>query len=125
MPVTYRIDDDVVQMTLDGDIPPDDVLRTFDHVLVDPTCPPRFVLLFDVRKSTSLARRPTEDIIRVASYLGPHKERVARCAVVATEDVHFGLSRIGAAFCEAGGVVTNVFRDRDEAMAWLRSDSTH
>ena len=121
MPVTYRVDDDVLEMTFNGDCPPDEVIQTFHEALDDPACPPKFALFVDVRKSTSLATRPTPDIIRVAEYLGPHKSRVARCAVLATEDVHFGLSRLGAVYSEAKGVVTNVFRDRDEAIAWLRA----
>jgi hypothetical protein len=121
MPVTYRIDQNIVQLTFEGENEPDAVIATFDRALLDPTSPPRFALLVDVRKSTSLASRATEDIIRVASHLGPHKDRVSRCAVLATEDVHFGLGRMGAVYSEAGGVMTNVFRDRDEALAWLRS----
>lgn len=121
MPVTYRVNGDVLEMTFDGDCPPDEVIQTFNHALDDPTCPPKFLLLADVRKSTSLATRPTPEIIRVAEYLGPHKNRVTRCAVLATEGIRFGLSRLGAVYSEAAGVVTRVFSDGDEALAWLRS----
>jgi len=124
VPVTYRMDNNIAEMALVGETDPDDVIQTFHHLLNDPACAPRFGLLVDVRGSSTLATRTTEDIIRVASHLGPHSERVARCAVLATEDVHFGLSRLGAVYSEAAGVMTNVFRDRDAALAWLRAAAT-
>ena len=121
MPATYHVQGDVVEMSLVGDCPPDEVIQTFHEALEDPATPSRFVLLLDVRKSTSLATRSTADIIRVAEHLGPHKDRVTRCGVLATENVHFGLSRLGAVYSETAGVMTSVFRDRDEALAWLHS----
>jgi hypothetical protein len=41
--------------------------------------------------------------------------------VLATENVHFGLSRLGAVYSETAGVMTSVFRDREEAIQWLHS----
>ena len=119
MPVTYHVNDDVIEMALNGECPPDEVIQAFHEALADPATPSTFVLFVDVRKSTSLASRDTADIIRVAEYLGPHKDRVKRCAVLATEQVHFGLSRLGAVYSETAGVMTSVFRDREEALAWL------
>jgi hypothetical protein len=121
MPATYRLLNDVVEISLVGNVPPEEVIQTFHEGLDDPATPSRFFVLLDVRESTSLATRPTADIIRVAETLGPHKDRVARCAVIATENVHFGLSRLGAVYSETAGVMTSVFRDRDEAIAWLHS----
>jgi hypothetical protein len=120
MPATYRIQKDLVEISLIGECPPDEVIQTFHEALDDPSTPSQFILFLDVRKSTSLASRDTADIIRVAEYLGPHKDRVTRCAVLATENVHFGLSRLGAVYSETAGVMTSVFRDREEAIAWLR-----
>jgi hypothetical protein len=119
MPVTYRVNKDFVEMSLHGECPPDEVIQTFHEALDDPATPPQFVLFLDVRESTSLARRATSEIIRVAEHLGNYKDRVGRCAVLATENIHFGLSRLGAVYSETAGVMTSVFRDRDEAIAWL------
>ena len=120
MPVTYHVHDTVVEMTLQGNCPPEEVIQTFHEALDDESTPDEFVLLLDVRKSTSLATRPTSEIIRVAEYLGPFQDRVKRCAVLATENVHFGLSRLGAVYSETAGVMTSVFRDKDEAITWLQ-----
>ena len=121
MPATYRLLGDVVEITLVGSNSPDDVIQTFHEAHDNPATPRRLFLLLDVRESTSLATQPTAEIIRVAEHLGPYKDRVGRCAVVATANVHFGLSRLGAVYSETAGVMTSVFRDRDEAIAWLHS----
>ena len=121
MPVSYRINQNIVEMSLDGDCPPDEVIATFHRVLDDELVGDEFFLLLDVRNSTSLATRATQEIVRVAEYLGPYQDRVLRCAVLATENVHFGLSRLGAVYSETAGVMTSVFRDYDEAVTWLHS----
>lgn len=121
MSATYRLNDDVVEMTLNGTTGIDEVIQTFHKALDDSNTPEEFVLLLDVRQSSSLATRPTSDIIKVAEYLGPFQDRVKRCAVLATENIHFGLSRLGAVYSETAGVMTSVFRDKEEAIDWLHS----
>jgi hypothetical protein len=121
MSATYRLNDDVVEMTLNGTTGIDEVIQTFHKALDDSNTPEEFVLLLDVRESSSLATRPTSEIIKVAEYLGPFQDRVKRCAVLATENIHFGLSRLGAVYSETAGVMTSVFRDKEEAIDWLHS----
>ena len=121
MSATYRLNDDVVEMTLNGTTGIDEVIQTFHKALDDSNTPEEFVLLVDVRESSSLATRPTSEIIKVAEYLGPFQDRVKRCAVLATENIHFGLSRLGAVYSETAGVMTSVFRDKEEAIDWLHS----
>jgi hypothetical protein len=122
MSATYRLNDDVVEMTLNGTTGIDEVIQTFHKALDDSNTPEEFVLLVDVRESSSLATRPTSEIIKVAEYLGPFQDRVKRCAVLATENIHFGLSRLGAVYSETAGVMTSVFRDKEEAISWLHSE---
>jgi len=123
MPVTYRIEGDIAEMSFEGAFPLEDVFAAFHRMLEDPACPEQIRILLDVRKSATLATRPTDEIIRVAEYVGPYKDRVLRCAVVAAADVHYGLGRMGAVYSEAKGVMTRVFRDRAEASAWLKGES--
>jgi len=122
MSATYRLNDDVVEMTLNGTTGIEEVIQTFHKALDDSNTPEEFVLLVDVRESSSLATRPTSEIIKVAEYLGPFQDRVKRCAVLATENIHFGLSRLGAVYSETAGVMTSVFRDKEEAISWLHSE---
>jgi hypothetical protein len=123
--VTFSIEGDLLTMTLEGKYPPEDVVEQFLVAIRDPRCPDAVALLVDVSASTSLATRPTEQIRLVAERLGEFKDRIGRrCAVLATSDVNFGLSRLGAVYSEGVGVHVQVFRDRAEALAWLRAGDT-
>ena len=74
-----------------------------------------------VPRSESLATAPASNIRMVSEFLGPHADCIGgRLAVVASSNVHFGLSQMGAVHCEGVGVTARVFRTADEALAWLR-----
>jgi len=42
--------------------------------------------------------------------------------MVASSDVHFGLSRLGSVYSEGVGVDVQVFRDLESAITWLTSE---
>jgi hypothetical protein len=120
MAVTHSIQDGVLTMELVGTYLSADVIRQFLKALNDPKCPPRVALLMDVSRSESLAKRPTDEIRMVAEFLGSYSERVGgRCAVVASPDVHYGLSQMGSVFSESVGITARVFRTKNEAIDWL------
>lgn len=122
MAVTYVIEGDLLTLTLEGEYAPEDVIERFLSAMSGPKCPDPVTLLVDVSASASLATRPTDQIRLVAERLGEFKNRIGgRCAVVAASDVNFGLSRLGAVYSEGVGVHVEVFRDRAQALAWLRS----
>jgi hypothetical protein len=120
MPVRYSFKDNLFHMEMEGSCTHKDVLEVFLSALEDPAFPsdPQFV--FDVRKSEVLATRDPEEVKAVARFFSENAERVGnRCAIVASEPVHYGLSRMGAAFAEFGGAEVRVFRSLEEAVAWL------
>ena len=122
MAVQYSIRQDVVTMEFAGVYEPQDVTRSFLEALADPAFPTPAALLIDVTRSKSLATRPAADIRMVAEFLGPFADRIGgRVAVVASSDVHFGLSQMGAVYSERVGVAAKVFRTTDDALAWLKS----
>lgn len=124
MPVSYELRDAVLRMSLEGEYEPEDILRTFLAAMADPSCPKRVDFLLDVTRSTSLAKRAPGEIQTVAEALGPFDTRIGgRCAVVASDDLQFGLSRMGSAYSGAVGVEVQVFRDPDAALSWLASDA--
>jgi hypothetical protein len=125
MPVAYRLDGSLLRLDLEGAYEPEDVIRAFHAGLDDPSCPPRVRLLVDVSRSTSLESRSPTEVRLLTEYLGPYETRIGgRCAVVAVKDVHFGLSRMGAAFSEGVGVEAAVFREEREAIEWLFSEAS-
>jgi hypothetical protein len=122
MAVQYSIREGVLTMELAGTYEPKDVVSRFLEAIAEPDCPRPAMLLVDVSRSESLATRSAADIRMVAEFLGPYAERVGgRCAVVAPSDVQFGLSQMGAVYSQGVGVSAQVFRTREDALAWLKS----
>ncbi len=123
MAVTYRIDNDLLILDCEGEYPREDVERVFVRAMKDAATPQRVHLLLDVTGSRSLSGRSSNEIRRTAMALGPCAERLGgRAAVLATSDVHYGLCRMGAVYSEAKGVRVQVFKERTEALAWLREE---
>ncbi|HET9951405.1 MAG TPA: hypothetical protein VFS09_06380, partial [Candidatus Eisenbacteria bacterium] len=122
MPVSYEIRDVVLRLNLEGEYEPEEILRTFLAAMSDPACPKPVALLVDVSRSESLSKRSPGEIQTVAQALGPFAKRIGgRCAVVATDDLHFGLTRMGSAYSGGVGVDVQVFREMDAALGWLAS----
>ena len=121
MPVTWSLEGDLVQLSLEGQYEPTDIIDAFLAALADPRCPEEISLLLDTTRSQSLDMRAPGEIRHVAQYLGPYRKRIrGRCAVVVGTDLHFGLSRMGSAYSETVGVDARVFRSKAEALDWLR-----
>ena len=120
MAVTYSLTGPLLKLTLQGEYDPGDIIAQFLAGLADPKCPEKISLLVDVTQSDSLETRAPQDIRRVAEYLGPYRDRIGgRCAVVASRDLHFGLSSMGSAYVESLGIEASIFRDMKSALDWL------
>lgn len=120
MAVTYSLEGALLRLELAGTYDPEDIVRQFQAALADPLCPDPVSLLVDVTRSESLAGRHPSQIRYVAEFLGPYAKRInGRLAVVAIEDLHFGLGRMGSVYSENVGVEAAIFRDPDAARRWL------
>ena len=124
MPVTHLFQGNVFCLKCVGYYGVQELKKTFLAGLADPQCPPHPALMFDVRASTSLTTRTSAEIQDVARFLGEHADAIGRrCAVLVTEDVHFGLIRMGSTYTQDTGVQTEIFRDMSEALTWLGTAS--
>ena len=77
--------------------------------------------LFDFGDSADL--RATADEARVIAGQGKKLAMLNSqlcVAIIAPQDVQFGMSRMWEAFVDGTGWQTSVFRDRPSAIAWLR-----
>ena len=120
MPVIHTWDGALLRMNLVGTYEPEDILRQFEAALAEAPTQDKVALLVDTTKSEVLGTRTPAQIRVVAQALAPYAERIGgRCAIVATEDIHFGLSRMGSVYSESVGVETEVFRTEEEALVWL------
>ena len=120
MAVSYSLHGPLLRLDLDGTYDPEDVVRQFLAALSDPACPDPVALLVDVTRSDSLGNRSPGQIRYVAEFLGPYAKRIrGRCAVVASQDLHFGFGRMGSVYSEGVGIDAQIFRDSDAARKWL------
>jgi len=125
MPVKYTIEEGLLILEMSGMYETQDVIQTFLAAMKDPACPHEVGFMLDVTQSESLAARPAGDIRQTAEFVGPYAQRIrSRVAVVASKDVHFGLSQMGAVYSRGVGVDAKVFRTREEAAEWLREAIT-
>jgi hypothetical protein len=66
------------------------------------------------------------DDLQIAASAGKAKlKRPSKMAVVATEDLSFGLSRVFEFFRYQDGVESRVFRNEEEALVWLNKPFEH
>jgi len=64
---------------------------------------------------------PSEKIKEIARYAKEHLPTFSRAAIVAADDLSFGLMRLGDVHREQEHHITRVFRTKDEAILWLKS----
>jgi len=120
MPVSYSFNGRVFRLDCIAEYENEELRHAYLTALEDPDFPPNAVFLMDVTKSSSLARRSSEDIAETAGFLGPMADKFGkRCAIVAPLDLYYGLMRMASVFGERFGVETAVFRTEEEALEWL------
>ena len=122
MPISYRIDPErnLVLTTATGILADNDVMDLKRRLVADPAFRPDMRQLSDVRGVTEL--RVTAGGVRGmvaldagnASRLEGH-----RLAIVAGEDVVYGMARMYQSMTEQNLPGVGVFRDYDAAVAWL------
>ena len=107
----------LVMSTLSGVITLPDIRELREKIQKDPDFDPSFAQLVDVAQ-LSKVELSSEDLRRIA---GTNIfAQSSRLAIVATSKFLYGLSRMFQIHREMNGVGgVRVFRDRDEALAWV------
>ncbi len=122
MPITFRFESNIVVIAMEGDYSVEEIYNTAQQVLAHPQIPASPKLLLDLRHSASIAKRSSESVNRVARFFGSISARFSnKIALVAANDLQYGLMRMGSAGAESRGVKSEVFRTLDDAQAWLTS----
>lgn len=121
MPVAYDFTRGVLRLTMQGASSPGEVTAMIDAALQDERRPTLRGLLLDARESTTAAKRSSAQIRGLAEEVARRAaEFGGRLALLAKSDVVYGLMRMGEVWVQASGKVqSRVFRDEDEALAWL------
>lgn len=106
--------DDLAIVRLRRDLSLDEMLELVD--IVAAACPGNR-RLWDLSRHLKLSN---EDIRLVAEHGKKAWPGPARVALLATDDLSFGLLRVFEAFRSSDGYEIRVFRDEEKALAWLR-----
>jgi len=123
MSVTYEIDREIglIRTRCVGDVTFADVERHFRELRNDAFLPERLDVLLDLTRMDSVPE--TDQLTAVAEEVEDLQRQVKwhSFAVVANNDVLFGMSRVLHAFAEPQFVNSHVFRELEEAEDWLAS----
>lgn len=116
--VEWRVDDGILVMTINRHVGPREFMASVAAVEADESVPRGCPLLVDVRQSMSA---PSGAEIREVSDMMDQFDHVIgpRRAILTATNLQFGTGRMGAAFEELKARELGVFRDPDEARAWL------
>jgi hypothetical protein len=105
-----------------GEYSMDDIPKTILNALADSSCPANSSILVDLSESRSIYKRSSEDVIIMARSLVPLGKRFNnRIALVAPNDLQYGLMRMGTSFSEELGMTAEVFRTFADARIKLLS----
>jgi hypothetical protein len=123
--VTYRYIDDqnLVLGVLTGDLDDEQLLATADDVSANERIRPGYFELVDTRHAASMDRLSAEGLRKVAARASPHlRPPGGRMALVVAESLTYGLARMYSVYAEETRSEIEVFRDIEEACAWLGID---
>jgi hypothetical protein len=105
-----------------GEYSMDDIPRTILNSLADSRCPANPSILVNLSESLSIYKRSSEDVITMArSLVSLGKRFNNRIALVAPNDLQYGLMRMGSVFSEELGMMVEIFRTFAKARQWLLS----
>lgn len=121
MGITHQINEDIVEIIVQGQLTIEELLSGFRRVLADDDLPRQARVLINVTASDVIPS--VEAMHRIAAVLCSRRERVApRLAVLVTHAVRFGKARQLGAMLEFEGLAVQPFYDRSQALLWLLGD---
>ena len=109
--------DDILLVSIKGNPSVDDIKRILDKTR-DTTGYSHPARLWDFRDASFNFSQ--HEIIDIAAYASVADDRQSRVAMLVSEDLSFGVSRIYEAFRHNNLTRINVFRDKTDAIAWLQ-----
>ena len=121
MPYSYKIEDGIVFTKVTGEVSVEEQNEFSRTWLSDPNLPSPLLVCRDSLGLVSPTLELTRGQVEFASTLDiPDGSRLA---FVVDADVTYGLSRVYEARTAELNFDVGIFRDRDEAIKWLRQES--
>lgn len=123
MTVDYRINEDqkLVYVCISGDVTLHEMLDHLDALSADPgyTAPMKKIIDFRYCRSYPLTGTDQEIVARKKTSLSRVFDR-EKCAILAPNDLEYGMSRVHQALTIDSGIDTMVFRNLEETLDWLK-----
>lgn len=113
----YRIEKNLIIMTVHGNTPVEKIISTFEAALADPAAILPALILVDASRSTAV--RNTAEVETFANALSGWKPKIARIAIYVTSELHYGTMRMGTAYSTLSSFDVSPFRTYEEALAFL------
>jgi hypothetical protein len=121
MPIRYQIDVEhgMLYIAASGDATQPERLAAMQAWLSDPDFRPGLQTLADFSESTNVPTLP--ELEEIVGYIRKHADIIGqkKIAIVASRAVSFGVARQFGALAPGALLTVRVFKDRDEALAWL------
>jgi hypothetical protein len=123
MAISYRFDDDLLEIVVEGDHEVADFFTVVNRAVEDPEWSGSAWLLIDVRQSRAVTRRTAQEIRSVVDFLSDPPGRFRNCtALLVSSTMQQEVSRVGAAMADFRGSEVKAFYDRTQAVSWLRGN---
>lgn len=122
MPVTTEWVDGLLIVSAVGAYASQELRDVGGAALTEDSEGPPVPVLLDMSLAEGLADRPSEQIRTTVEHFVALRHRVRRVAIIASEDLVYGLMAQAKTFAWLGELETQVFREREEGLAWLRED---
>jgi hypothetical protein len=120
MPISYSVNGEILSLTDIGHASAGEALQILEKALNDPLFSPGMNVLVNL---TQFKGTETDEKIKyIARFLGTHYEHLGpRCAIVVSDPLHYGLSRIISAYTQFYQLTFEVFSDLSQAKQWVES----
>ena len=119
MPVHTELADGILSVVVRGEYTSAELRQTGRDALERERVPTPARILLDISGASSLSERSMADLRGTATYFAGLRPRIQRVAILAPDDLAFGLMRMASVFSDAEGLDAEAFRSEDEARAWL------
>ena len=120
MPGRYYFESRVLRLSFEGETSLVALEALLDQALSSPICPPKPLVLSDLRRSTSIGRLAGSGVREAVRLFAERHERLAgKFAVVTQAGVQFGVMRMASAYSETAGLELRVFQTEEPALEWL------
>ena len=121
MPMHYQIDSEhgMLFVVAEGDITQAERLAAMQAWLSDPDFRPGLHTLADFSEATNVPSLP--ELEEIAAFIRGYAKRIGqvKIAIFTKRPVTFGVARQFGALAPGEFLTVRVFKDRDEALAWL------